>query len=390
MMHNSAHYTRKFLLTLSSLVIFGLIFIYNSTIVSSQQIYGVPYRFVILQLLWTILGLGAFMIFYKFDYSKLSSFSTFLYMLSIVFLCITAFVSMIGNLRNSCDAFIPFVPCINGAYRWFYINPSPLPKIPFVGVLGFQPVELAKLALVLCLTFRLKKAIHSKQQDKDPFFVYLILTGLTSALVYLQPNMSSAILLFGIGTAIYIVSQAPLQKLFILIPVLTLVFILLVFGSSYRRQRLLTYTNNDASVDSGYHIKQIKIALGSGGLFGVGFGQSRQKYQYVPEIASDSIFAIIGEELGLIGTCSVLFGFLLLLYFGVLIAKSSIDYEGKLISVGILSWITLQLFINVSAMLEIIPLTGVPIPFISYGGSSTVFIMAGAGLLASVGKKSQV
>ena len=126
------------------------------------------------------------------------------------------------------------------------------------------------------------------------------------------------------------------------------------------------------------------IALGSGGLFGVGFGQSRQKFQYLPEVSSDSIFAIIGEELGFIGTTLVVVLFVLFIYKGFTIAKQAPDLLGRLLAVGITSWIGLQFFVNVAAMIEIIPLTGIPIPLISYGGSSMIFSLMGLGILANI------
>jgi cell division protein FtsW len=147
--------------------------------------------------------------------------------------------------------------------------------------------------------------------------------------------------------------------------------------------------NVETELSSGYHIKQILLALGSGGFWGVGFGQSKQKFNYVPEVASDSIFAIIGEEFGFIGTTLVMVAFIYLIYKGFSIAKNSKDLPGRLLAVGISSWIGLQLFVNVAAMTKIIPLTGVPIPLISYGGSSMLFSMMALGILANIDRQSR-
>ncbi|OGC45558.1 hypothetical protein A2V49_00955 [candidate division WWE3 bacterium RBG_19FT_COMBO_34_6] len=140
--------------------------------------------------------------------------------------------------------------------------------------------------------------------------------------------------------------------------------------------------------EAGYHIKQVLIALGTGGVFGIGFGQSRQKFQYLPEISSDSIFAIIGEEFGFIGTTLIVTAFGYLIYLGLQIAKEAPDSYGKMLAVGITSWIGLQFFINIAAMVGLIPLTGIPIPLISYGGSSMLFSLSALGILYNIHKQS--
>ncbi len=148
--------------------------------------------------------------------------------------------------------------------------------------------------------------------------------------------------------------------------------------------------SGEDSSESSYHVKQALVALGSGGFSGVGFGQSKQKYQYLPEVASDSIFAIIGEEFGFIGTVVVVLAYGLFIFKGFRIAKKSQDMFGKLVSIGISSWLGIQFFINVASMTKLIPMTGVPIPLISYGGSSLVFSLIGLGILANVQKNSSL
>jgi cell division protein FtsW len=153
-------------------------------------------------------------------------------------------------------------------------------------------------------------------------------------------------------------------------------------------QRLTALLSGNDADASSYHVKQALMALGSGGIGGVGFGQSKQKYQYLPEVASDSIFAIIGEEFGFVGTACVVFAYLYLVYRGFVIAKNAPDLLGKLIATGVSSWLGIQFFVNVAAMTKIIPLTGVPIPLISYGGSSMVFSLMGLGILANINETS--
>jgi cell division protein FtsW len=154
--------------------------------------------------------------------------------------------------------------------------------------------------------------------------------------------------------------------------------------------RLKVLISGGDDTESSYHSRQALVALGSGGFWGVGFGQSKQKYQYLPEVASDSIFAIIGEEFGFIGTVAVIIVYSILISKGFKIAKGSDDLLGKLLASGITSWLGIQFLINIASMTKLIPLTGVPIPLISYGGSSMLFSMIGLGILSSIQKVSEL
>lgn len=377
---------KTLLLLVLGMLVFGVVMIYDATAVFAHQTFGGGYKFVFSQILWGILGLLGFLFFYNFHYKNLYRVSYILFGLTIGILTFPAFLgglNAIGLL--DCSANTLFIPCINGAYRWLYLNPHPLPSLPFVGVLGFQPAELAKFALIIYLSVQISKTI---KEGYTPFVVFIVSSLLISGLIIMQPNMSTAVLIFLIGGLIYFASGASLAPLFVAFPLFGLLGGLFMVASPYRRQRLLTLIGlsegNDLS--SGYHIKQILIALGSGGFMGLGFGQSRQKYQYLPEVFADSIFAIIGEELGFVGTTLLIFVFAFFVYKGYTIAKKAPDLLGKLLAVGVTSWIGLQFFINVAAMSKIIPLTGIPIPLISYGGSATVFSLMGLGILANVSR----
>ncbi len=380
---------KSLILVIVSLLVFGLVIIYNSTAYFSQSTFGNPFRFVFLQLVWVVIGMIGFIFFSNFDYRKLKKISFTFFVLSLFFLVVLGFVGVF-LCRSPQDAGVIFAPCINGASRWFYFNPDPLPQIPLVGVLGFQPSEFAKLGVILYLSLQLAGFEKRKKAGRDPFMVYLVTSLLFSSLLILEPNMSTAILIFLIGTVIYFVSGYSLKPLLIASPIIGVLGFLLTISSEYRRERLLTLfgLGSGESLEAGYHIKQILIALGSGGLFGLGFGQSRQKFQYLPEVASDSIFAIIGEEFGFLGTVSVVIVFAYLIYLGLSIAGKAGDLAGRLLAVGITSWIALQFFINVAAMTKLIPLTGIPIPLISYGGSSVFFTLLALGILRNVQKQS--
>lgn len=354
----------------------------DATSVHSSNLYGSPLKFAFLQFVWVAVGLVLYTYFYKTDLYRVKKLAFPLLVISSLSLGILALIRVF-------DIDTAFSPLINGAHRWLYLNPAPLPKIPFLGVLGFQPSELAKLALILYLGFQLEK---SEKVDKEaPFRVYLITTAIISGLILLQPNMSTAAITFLMATSMYFVSGFDLKKLFVLLPVLAVLGLVFVLASPYRRLRLMTLLSNNQAEDqksSSYHINQVSISLGTGGLFGVGFGQSKQKYQYLPEVASDSIFAIIGEEFGFVGTAIFVAIFAYFIFYGIRLSYKCTELSPKLISIGITSWIALQFFVNVGAMVKLIPLTGVPIPLVSYGGSSMVFTLSALGILANIEKNN--
>lgn len=382
-------YGKKLLGLSVALLITGLFIVYNATAYYAQFLFKDPLRYVYLQLAWMILGAILMMFFANFDYHKLKTISFILFLASIFFLIILGFVGVF-ICKDVTDTGGIFTPCINGASRWIYLNPAPLPEIPFVGVLGFQPSELAKLAIILYLSIQLDSISKKSRIESDPFIVYIFSTITISFLLLLQPNMSTAMLILAIGSVVYFVSGNTLKPMMLAFPAFIMFGFIAILSSAYRRARFLTLVGLSSvePLEAGYHIKQVLIALGSGGWFGLGFGQSRQKYQYLPEVASDSIFAIIGEEFGFIGTLAILFAFGYLLYIGFSIAKNTNDTLGKMLAVGITSWIGFQLFINVAAMTKLIPLTGMPIPLISHGGSSMIFTLASIGILLNIDKMS--
>lgn len=384
LLKSKSAFTGKLIFTVLLLLGVGLLLVYDSTMFYSQTIYGNPYKFALLQLAWVIVGLGVFFIMYRTHYKKWLKWCVAFFIITLSVLGILAlfgfFTFQLGILE--CSSARPFVPCINGAYRWFYLNSSPLPEIPFLGILGFQPAELAKFSLVLYLSALLAK--------KPAFKLFLLPTVLVFGLVILQPNMSTASLLFLVALAIYFSSGASLRPLFVLGPVFALLLVAAILVSPYRRQRFSTLISGEEtrqeSLSTGYHKRQILISLGSGGIFGLGIGQSRQKYRYLPEVAADSIFAILGEETGFLGTTLFILLFMHLIYHGLRIAAKAPDEFSRLLSVGIISWLGFQFLINVAAMVQLIPLTGIPIPLVSYGGSSMIFALAGLGILANVSK----
>lgn len=215
----------------------------------------------------------------------------------------------------------------------------------------------------------------------------MLLSGIVLGLVVLEPDLGTAVVITTTGFLVYFLSGAPLFALIILGLTGFLVSLILILSSGYRKARLLTFFNpTQDPLGTSYHIRQILIALGSGGLFGLGIGRSRQKYAYLPQATTDSIFAIIAEELGFLGAAAVIALVLLVMYRGFKIASHSPNRLGQLLAGGITSWLGLQAFINLASMVVIVPLTGVPFPFISYGGSSLFISLTAIGILLNISR----
>ena len=258
---------------------------------------------------------------------------------------------------------------LNGSHRW--VN---------LGISVFQPSELLKVTLSLYL------ASWLSVKEKGRLMAFLILLGVASGLVLLQPDLKTSFIIAATSFIVYYISGASVREV---APVLLIgiVGIALVAGASpYRMQRLTAYQNfdvNDLSTTS-YHTKQIVIALGSGGFTGVGFGNSVQKYAYLPEHTTDSIFAIFAEEAGYLGSVILILLYVALSAIGILIAINAKTQFGKLLASGITVFITIQTLINLASQAILIPLTGVPLPFISYGGSAMLINYVAVGLLLNI------
>lgn len=261
-----------------------------------------------------------------------------------------------------------------GARRWFDL-----------GFFSLQPTELAKLSAVIYLSS------WFISREKKRFFSFMILIGLLMFLIILQPDMGTATIIFFISITVYFLAGIELRYLLLLIPGAVAFFFFLIKISPYRFKRLLAFFDpNLDPLGITYHINQISISLSSGGIFGRGFGASRQKYLFLPEAHTDSIFAIIGEEIGFIGCFLLIILFFLLchrIYKAIYLAP---DRFGRLLTGGIFSFFNFQIIINLGAMVNLIPLTGVPLPFISYGGSNIIVSFALMGILINIAKQSRI
>ncbi len=368
-----------FTFILSLIILFGVFMVYEASLVYAEMVFGDRLHFVKLQLGWSVIGLAGMYFLSKIDLTILRKYVPLIFFAACGFL-------MFVLLPTS------FAPEVYGARRWIILNPEPFPSIPGLGRASFQPSEFAKLACVIFFA----SLLSSEKMKSLPFyksaFIFTGYLGLVCGLIFLEPNFSTAFILGVIILGIYFLSNASLWYFIIIGPLMALNAAIYAFSSAYRRSRIQTLLSPE-DVDksgAGYHIRQVMIALGSGGFFGLGMGQSRQKYAYLPEVTADSIFAVIGEEFGFIGTTLliVLFGFLL--WRGILIAKKAPDIFSSLLVSGVILWISVQLLINLFAMVRIMPLTGVPLPLISYGGSSTIFMLWALGLVLNVSRRTKL
>lgn len=333
----------------------GLFILYESSSYTAQLDLHDKYYFIKNQSIWIFLGIIAAIV-----VSRLKE--SFLYNISLLLLVATLFALLL--------VFLPVIGLeLNGSRRW--IN---------LGISIFQPSELLKITLSLYL------ASWLSIKEKGRLMAFLILLGIASGLVLLQPDLKTAIIIGATSFIVYFVSGASMREVAPILIVGLIGIVLLAGASPYRVKRLTAFQNLDVHnlSSTSYHTKQIVIALGSGGLTGVGFGNSVQKYAYLPEHTTDSIFAIFAEEAGYVGSAILVAIYIALSTIGILIAANARTQFGKLLATGITVFITIQAIINLASQAILIPLTGVPLPFISYGGSSMLINFVAIGLLLNI------
>jgi cell division protein FtsW len=337
----------------------GLVFVFEASAVKSFTEVGDSFYYLKLQSMWIIIGLVVMMVVSYFDYHQFYYFSFPLMLVTIGLL----FLVLIPGIGNSSG----------GARRWIDL-----------GFTNLQPTELAKFSVIIYLS---SWFIH---RERKRFFSFLILLLLLMFLIFLKPDMGTAAITFLISLVIYFLAGNELHYLVMLVPVSVGAALFMVKISPYRFKRLLAFF--DPSLDPlgiTYHINQILISLSNGGFFGQGFGASRQKFMFLPEAHTDSIFAIIGEEIGFLGSLLLIVGFVIFVYKLFRVMQAAPDRFGQLLAGGIFAYFNLQILINLSGMVNLIPLTGVPLPFISYGGSNLLVCFAMMGIIINIAKKAK-
>jgi len=350
------------LISFGLLILFGLVILQTASSVVSFLEYKDPYHYFLQQLIKGVIpGIILFILFAKTPYQWLRK---------------VTFIGFLIILGINCLVFIPsFATTVNGATRWIQI-----------GGFSFQPSELLKLALLLYLSMLLAKFKKTINIPSTLFFVLGVI-GLSVGIVFTgQSNLSTGILLTGISGSMLF--QSPLQfkyfAIFLLIGVISAS--IFVISSSYRMKRVETFLQGQEQdkTDKGYQIDQSLIAVGSGGILGVGWSQSRQKFLYLPEAKTDSIFAIFGEEAGLIGIIILMSIFGAAIFRIIWLSVNIKDDFARYILIGAATWLSLQIFFNIGATIKLIPVTGVTLPFISYGSTSILILCVLFGIIANI------
>lgn len=347
-----------FLLTLGFLV-FGLVMLYSASAIVADASDRSPWFFLGRQLVWAVLGCLAMIALARSDYRRLNR-------PAVVWALYAAIiVSLFAALLS---------PAINGVHRW----------VQFAGF-TLQPSEPARLGLVVVLAHLL--AVRGADSFRS-LLLPLACTGFLAGLIYLQPDLGTATLLVLVGVAVIFLGGARLTHLAALAMAGVPVFAAGVLAADYRVARILTFLDPFADpLGDGFQLSQSLVALGSGGVTGVGFAASRQKLLYLPEPHSDFIFAVVGEELGFIGAGLVVLFFLVFTVRGLVVSSRVPDRFGMLLGVGATLTIALQAFLNFSVATAILPTTGLPLPFVSAGGSALITTLLAAGLVLSVSQR---
>jgi cell division protein FtsW len=348
---------RRILLLTLLLCLFGTMVVFEASTTESLDTFGNKYILTVSQMKWMGLGLIAM--------------TVSAYMPKVFWQKIAP-VMYAGGIIGLIFIFIPGLGVrVNGALRWIQIT----------GI-RFQPVEVMKFGMVLYFAHWL-----SRQQRLGPFAT---LTLIPVTLVMLQPDLGSTLILLSIALGMYFTAQAPIKPLLFAGVCGAIGVCLLIFTSPYRMERLQTLLNPEHDpLGQGYHVRQITLALGNGGLFGTGLGQSKQKYHYIPELSTDSIFSIVAEETGFVGATVVITLFIVLVMacFKLSSSLEELSFE-HLCAAGISIWLTSQIVLNLAAVVALVPLTGIPLPLISRGGTSLVTILTAIGILFSLTRQS--
>ncbi|MBC7249265.1 MAG: putative lipid II flippase FtsW [Anaerolineae bacterium] len=348
------------IITVAALLIVGLMMVYSSTFDLAYKGFGDPGYFFRRQILWTVLGLVALIVLARIDYHFWQRMAILLMVGALLLLGI---VLVVGNTRF-------------GGQRWLLPGGS------------VQPSELCKLAVVIYIAAWLSSKGERIRQVTYGLIPFAILIGLVTGLIMFQPDLSTAALIALTGGAMFFIAGADLLQLLISLVFGGATFVFLITQMPHSATRVAAFLNPDSDPNGiAYHIRQTLIALGCGGWTGVGLGAGRQKFGYMPAAHTDAIFAVLGEELGLIGCLFVIGLFVALAYRGFKIALEAPDAFGTVLASGLTCSLIIQALVNIAVVTATLPYAGVPLPFISYGGSSLVVALASVGLLLSISRK---
>jgi cell division protein FtsW len=355
---------RPLLLSVFFLLGIGLLMVASSGVSYGNIRFGDEYYFLKRQLVGLSVGLFFLWLFQKISYQFWRKISVPLFFSAVVLL-VLVLVPGFGTTAY-------------GASRWLDLGP-----------VSFQPSEIMKLALIVYFAAWLSgKNVARKTDFYEGAVPFAIVLSLIGFLILKQPDMGTLGVLSIIAFSIFFASGARLSHIGFLVGSGLFALLILIWLAPYRLRRMLVFLDPEHDPSgAGYQINQALIAIGSGGLFGLGLGHSRQKFSYLPEPMTDSIFAVLGEEFGLFGCALVIGLFVFFAYRGFHIARRAPDEFGRYLAVGIVAWVVFQAFMNIFAITGLMPLTGVPLPFLSYGGTSLAALLGAVGILLNISKR---
>ncbi len=355
---------KQFLAAIYVLLAFGLLMVLSASspiaYASSSTNHDSFYYFK-KQLLWAVLGSIVMFFTANFDYRKLKKWAVWC-LAGSIFLLILVLVPGIGRK-------------VNDARRWIYIGPF-----------NFQPSELAKIATIIFFSYSLSRN-YKELSNFGVFFMYIAIIGVMAVIIMMEPHFSCTMLIALTACVILLVAGAKISH-FVILGLCALPLIgVVIFMAPYRAARVFTFFDPFKDIQgSGWQIVQSLYAIGSGGIFGAGLGQSRQKYMNIPEPQNDFIFSILAEEFGLLGAILVSLMFIFLIARGVKIALEAPDMFGTLLATGIVAMIAIQAIVNIAVVTSSMPVTGMPLPFFSYGGTALAITMAEMGIVLNISK----
>jgi cell division protein FtsW len=349
-----------------TLVAIGLLMVYSASGIRALDTLDDPSYFLVQQSVWAAIGIVGMLVAARVDHRRLR---------------VLALPLMVASLVGLVLVLVPGVgTCAAGACRWLRIT-------PFAGV---QPSEVAKLALVVYLAFWLASR-RERIGAASTTLPFLVLLGALAGLIVAEPDLGTAIVTASIAFVVWFAAGARLTAFAAMGVLAVVATAALAVAQPYRLQRVLTFLDPWADPrDSGFQTIQSLYGLALGGPFGEGLGAGKEKFGFLPAPYTDSIFAVIGNELGLIGTVTVIFLFLVLAFRGTRIALRAPDAEGALLAIGITAWLAFQAWLNMAVVASLVPMTGITLPFISYGGSSLCVGLVAVGILLSVGRAGNI
>jgi cell division protein FtsW len=355
----------RWLFTVTMLLVFvGLVMVFSASAVMARERFGSPYAFLLKQLVWAAAGLVAMVVAMRLDYRRYKH---------------PALVFSLLGLTTLLLISVFFLDRSHNTHRWFR-----------VGGFSFQPSELAKPVLILFLAYFLEARTKTMDDWRNTLAPAAAPVLMVLGLIVLQPDLGTAIACAGIAACILYVAGMRLRYFSYAFGASLVPLYFLIFHVSFRRDRILAFINPYAERQkAGFHLIQSLIAVGTGGITGTGLMEGKQKLFYLPEPHTDFIFAVTAEELGLVGALFVVTLFAIFLWRGMRASWRTEDMFGRYLAVGITSMVVLQAFINISVVLGMMPTKGIPLPLVSYGGSSLFFTLACVGVLLNITKQAE-